>query len=341
MALVVFDGVQGLDVFGPADVFYFANYHAAQAGEPQAPYELVVVGPSAGPVTTAAGPPIVADRALDDETLRPDVLLVAGGLSAQQHAGDRAFVTALRALADRSGEVGSICSGAVLLAETGLLDGRRATTHWALADQLARAHPEVAIEADRIYVRDGVWTSAGITAGIDLALHMVRTHHGAAMASDAARHLVVYLHRAGGQRQFSTHLAADRSENDVIAELMAYVADHPEADLSIPALAERAQMSERSFARLFTAEVGMSPGKYVERARIDAARGHLERTSDGLAAVARRCGFPSETTFLRAFRRVVGTTPTQYRKRFADRPWVDAQGLTAAVAPGRRGRNRH
>ena len=320
VALVVFDGVQGLDVFGPADVFYFANHHAAQAGETHAPYEVVVVGPTADAVTTAAGPRIVADRALGDQSLRPDVLLVAGGLSAQQWAGNAGFIDNLRALAERSGEVGSICSGAVLLAETGLLSGRRATTHWALADQLARAHPEVEIDADRIYVRDGVWTSAGITAGIDLSLQMVRTHHGASMAADVARHLVVYLHRSGGQRQFSTHLAADRSSNDVVAELMAYVADHPGAELTVPALADRAQMSERSFARLFTAEVGMSPGKYVEQTRVDAARGHLERSRDGLAAVARQSGFANETTFLRAFRRVVGISPTEYRRRFAAHP---------------------
>lgn len=320
VALVVFDGVQGLDVFGPADVFYFANFYAEQAGESAAPYEVVVVGPGAGPVVTAAGPPIVADRSICDETLRPDVLLVTGGLTARQRASDAAFVDALRALAGRSGEVGSICSGAALLAATGLLDGRRATTHWALADELAAAHPEVTIEADRIYVQDGVWTSAGITAGIDLALHMVRTHHGAAMATDAARHLVVYLHRAGGQRQFSTHLAADRSGNDVVAELMAYVADHPEADLTVPALAERACMSERSFARLFTAEVGMSPGKYVERARVDAARGYLEHGRDGLGAVAKRCGFRNQETFLRAFGRVVGISPTEYRRGFAAQP---------------------
>jgi transcriptional regulator GlxA family with amidase domain len=320
VALVVFDGVQGLDVFGPADVFYFANFYAAQAGETDLPYEVVVVGPTVGVVATAAGPSIVADHALDDQSLRPDVLLVAGGLSAQQWAGDEGFVESLRAMAERSGEVGSICSGAVLLAKTGLLSGRRATTHWALADQLARAHPEVQIDADRIYIRDGVWTSAGITAGIDLALQLVRTHHGAAMAADVARHLVVYLHRAGGQRQFSTHLAADRSGNDVIAELTAYVADHPGADLTVPALADRAQMSERSFARLFTAEVGMSPGKYVEQARVDAARGHLERSRDGLIAVARQCGFANETTFLRAFRRVVGISPTEYRRRFAAQP---------------------
>jgi transcriptional regulator GlxA family with amidase domain len=317
VALVVFDGVQGLDVFGPADVFYFANHHAEQAGEGPPPYAVELVARTPGPVRTAAGPALVAGRSIDDPDLRPDVLLVAGGLGTPEVATDRAFVDALRSLASRSAEVGSVCTGAVLLAEAGLLDGRRATTHWALADQLARGHPTVRMEPDRIYVFDGVWTSAGVTAGIDLALQLVRRHHGAAMAADAARNLVVYLQRAGGQQQFSTHLAAHGSDDDVVAELMAYVADHPEADLSVPALARRARMSERSFHRLFTAEVGISPGRYVERARVDAARARLENSKDGLSAIARRCGFASQETFVRTFRRVVGVSPTEYRRRFS------------------------
>lgn len=323
VALVVFDDVQGLDVFGLTDVFYFANYYAHQHGVLEAPYSVTLVGPRSGPARTASGPAIVAERCLDDTTLRPDVLLVAGGMAATRWAGDKAFVSGLRELAERSGEVGSVCSGAALLAAAGLLSGRRATTHWALADELARAHPDVRLEPDRIYVQDKVWTSAGITAGIDLALQIVRTHHGSAMAADAARHLVVYLQRAGGQRQFSTHLAAQGSSNDVVAELMVHIADHPEADLSVPALAEHANMSERGLHRLFTAEVGMSPGRYVERARVDSARGRLEHSREGLSTIARRCGFASQETFLRTFHRVVGVSPTEYRRRFTPRPLGD------------------
>lgn len=320
MALVVFDGVQGLDVFGPSDVFYFANHYAQQRGEPAAPYSVTLVGPEPGPIRTAAGPSILVETSLEDASLRPDVLLVAGGMEAQAWAEDAAFVAGLRALAGRSGEVGSVCTGAVLLAQAGLLDGRRATTHWALADKLARDYPRVHMDPDRIYVLDGVWTSAGITAGIDLALQIVRTHHGADMAADAARHLIVYLQRAGGQQQFSTHLAAQSSANDVVAELMAYIADYPEADLTVPALAEHARMSERGLHRLFAAEVGLSPGRYVERARVDAAREMLEHSRDGLGAIARRCGFSGPETFLRTFTRVVGLSPTEYRQRFTPSP---------------------
>lgn len=320
VAFVVFDGVQGLDVFGPADVFYFANYFAEQSGADRAPYSVDIVAAQAGPVRTASGPTMLAERSIDDPELRPDVLLIAGGLQIGEATADQQLVRDLGALAERSGEVGSICTGAALLAETGILDGRRATTHWAIADDLAASHPDVAVEPDRIFVEDGVWTSAGVTAGIDLALELVRTHHGAAMAADAARNMVVYLQRAGGQQQFSTHLAAQQSANTTIADLVALIADHPEADLSVAALARHVAMSERSFQRLFTAEVGISPGRYVERARIDAAREALEHSPDGLAAIARRCGFGTVETFLRSFRRVVGVNPTEYRQRFARPP---------------------
>jgi transcriptional regulator GlxA family with amidase domain len=237
-------------------------------------------------------------------------------------------VAELADLAARSGEVGSVCTGALLLAEAGLLNGRRATTHWALAGLLADAHPTVVVDADRIYLHDGVWSSAGVTAGIDLALALVRTHHGSAIAAQAARHLVVYLQRAGGQRQYSAHLAAQRTSHPSLDDLLAHIADHPDANLSVHALAQHVAMSDRSFQRLFTREIGISPGRYVERARIDAARRLLEQTDDGLAAIARRCGFTTVETFHRAFRRLVGVTPTDYRQRFSPRP------AATTAAPG-------
>lgn len=316
VVIVVFDGVQGLDVFGPADVFYFANYLAEQAGEETIPYTIEIAAETVGPVRTASGPLIHADRSISDPDLRPDVLLVAGGLAVEEAASNTDFITRLAELADRSDEVGSVCTGALLLAETGQLNGRRATTHWALAEMLIKDHPEIDVDADRIYVFDGVWSSAGVTAGIDLALQLVRTHHGSEMAAAAARNMVVYLQRAGGQQQYSTHLAAQRSSNPTVADLMAYIADHPDADLTIAALADRINMSERSFQRLFTKEVGMSPGKYVERTRIDSARRLLEQTEEGVAAIARRCGFLTVETFHRSFKRLVGVTPNEYRDRF-------------------------
>ena len=316
VVLVVFDGVQGLDVFGPADVFYFANWVAEQHGEPAAPYTIEIAAPRPGPVRTAAGPALYATSAVGDPALRPDVLLIAGGLHVEATATDAAFIDDLTALAARSDEVGSICTGALLLAGTGLLDGRTATTHWALADTLARTHPLVEVDTDRIFHYDGVWTSAGVTAGIDLSLEMVRTHHGAALATEVARHLVVYLRRAGGQQQYSAHLAAQASPNEDLADLLAYIADNPAADLTVRALAGRAHMSERSFQRLFTDDVGTSPARYVERVRLDAARRLLELTGDGIATVARRAGFRNAETLHRAFKRVLGVTPTDYRARF-------------------------
>jgi len=317
VVIVAFEDVQGLDVFGPADVFYFANYLAEVAGADQAPYTVHVAGPVPGPIRTAAGPMIHADVAVSDPRLRPDVLLIAGGLAVGVAAKDEQFVADIADLADRSEEVGSICSGALLLAETGLLDGRRATTHWASAAKLAEAHPDVKVAPDSIYIHDGVWSSAGVTAGIDLALQLLRTHHGAAMAADAARNMVVYVKRAGGQQQFSAQLAAQSSTHPTIEDVCAYIVDNPSADLSVATLADRVAMSERSFQRLFSKEVGSSPGKFVERCRIDAGRRLLESTTDGLSAIARRCGFTSPETFLRAFKRLVGVSPTEYRQRFS------------------------
>ena len=313
----MFPGVLGVDAFGPADVFYFADYLAERAGEPDLPYSVEFAAAEAGVIPTAAGPSIHADRSIHDPDLRPDVLLVAGGLAAVTMARDGDFVAGVAGLAERSGEVGSVCTGAVLLAAAGLLDGRRATTHWALADQVKAEYPELDMDPDRIFVHDGVWSSAGVTAGIDLALQIVQLHHGQAMAAEAARHMVVYLRRAGGQQQYSTHLAAQESVSPTLGDLLSFIADHPAADLSVAALAERSSMSERSFQRLFTREVGVSPGKYVERTRIDAARRLLEQADDGVAGVAGQCGFANVETFHRSFKRQVGVTPIEYRRRFA------------------------
>lgn len=316
VAIVVFDRVQGLDVFGPADAFYFANYLVERDGGTARPYDVQLVASSVGAVRTAAGPCLHADRAIADVDLRPDLLLVAGGLTVEQVARDRSFVEALTALAARSEQVGSVCTGAALLAAAGLLDGRRATTHWALAGQLASTHPEIDLDPDRIFVHDGVWSSAGVTAGIDLAIELVRTHHGSAIATEVARHLVVYLQRAGGQQQYSAHLAAQQTNDPTIGDLLAHIADHPDAELTVDALADQAGLPRRSFERLFTRETGTSPGRYVERVRIDTARRMLERTPDTLSRVARRSGFSTVETFHRAFRRAMGITPGEYRERF-------------------------
>jgi transcriptional regulator GlxA family with amidase domain len=318
VVIVVFPGVLGVDAFGPADVFYFANYLAERAGERGSPYEVEFAAAEAGVIPTAAGPGIEAGRSIHDPELRPDVMLVAGGLAAVTVARDEGFVDGVGSLARRSGEVGSVCTGAVILAAAGLLEGRRAATHWALAEQVRAEYPELELDPDRIFVHDGIWSSAGVTAGIDLALQIVHTHHGQAMAVEIARHMVVYLRRAGGQQQYSTHLAAQGSSSPTLGDVLAYIADHPTADLSVATLAEHASMSERSFQRMFSREVGVSPGKFVERTRLDAARRLLEQTEDGLAGVASQCGFANVETFHRSFKRQVGVTPSEYRRRFKE-----------------------
>ncbi|MEO1369597.1 MAG: helix-turn-helix domain-containing protein, partial [Acidobacteriota bacterium] len=224
----------------------------------------------------------------------------------------------LRRLAARSRRVVSVCIGAFLLAEAGLLEGKKATTHWRGADELAARFPTVDVLADSIYVKDGnIYTSAGVTAGIDLALALVEEDLGRALALDCARHLVVFMRRPGGQSQFSATLASQQVERHSIDELIAWAADHPSSDLSVEAMAERVHMSVRNFSRVFRSEVGETPAAYVEKVRVEAARRRLEETDEPLGAVATRCGFGSADSMRRSFRRVVKVAPGDYRRRFS------------------------
>ncbi len=246
-----------------------------------------------------------------------DTLLVPGGLGTAQALGDTAYLAAVRALARRARRVASVCSGAYLLAEAGLLDGRRATTHWSECERFARRYPSVDVDADAIFVHDGnCWTSAGVTAGIDLALALVDDDLGRDVALTVARQLVVFMRRPGGQSQFSAQLASQAASRDWLRDLQAYIAEHTEADLSVAALAARCDMSERHLSRVFTRELGVTPAGYVERARVDIARGVLEQTALGLDAVAGASGFGSVETLRRAFQRSVGVAPSDYRARF-------------------------
>ena len=213
------------------------------------------------------------------------------------------------------GRPASVCTGAFLLAAAGLLDGRRAATHWAECERLARRHPRVRVESDPIFVEDeGVWTSAGVTAGIDLALALMERDVGRATALAVARRLVVFLKRPGGQAQFSAALALQASGS--FEELHAWMREHPSADLRVPALAARAGLSERTFARRYAAETGLTPARAVERVRVEAARAALGGPAS-LKVVARGCGFGSEETMRRGFLRVIGVGPSEYRRRFA------------------------
>ena len=313
VVVVAYPDVQSLDVTGPHEVFAMANTKGASR-----PYSIEVVAPEEGTVRTSSGLGIVADGSVASCRGPIDTLVVAGGPGTAQARRDAALLSWLRKAAGRSRRVTSVCSGSLILAAAGLLAGRRATSHWSVCDLLASLHPDVEVDPDRIYVRDGnVWTSAGVTAGMDLALALVEEDHGPAVALDVARQLVLFTRRAGGQSQFSPQVAAVRTDNQPLREVLAFVAEHLDADLSVPALAARAAMSPRTFARAFRAEVGTTPAAFVQASRVEAARRLLETSALGTSEIARACGFGTVETMHRAFRRTVHTTPGQYRQAFS------------------------
>jgi transcriptional regulator GlxA family with amidase domain len=249
-----------------------------------------------------------------------DTLIVAGGIGSRRLVQDARFIAAIRRLAARSRRVASVCTGALLLAEAGLLDGRRATTHWGFCEALAERYPRVQVDPDPIFVRDGdVYTSAGVTAGMDLALALVEDDLGREIALTVARWLVLFVKRPGGQSQFSAQLEGQLAERRPLRELQSFVAENPGADLSVEALAARAGMSPRHFARVFTAEVGVTPARFVERTRVEAARRRLEETDDGVEAIATAIGFGTAETMRRAFLRGIQVAPGAYRSRFRSR----------------------
>ncbi|MGH2713489.1 MAG: GlxA family transcriptional regulator [Thermoleophilaceae bacterium] len=311
VVILAFPGVQTLDVHGPAEVFFTATALARTRG-----YAVEVVAGQAGPVPTSSVA-LHPDRTVEDCRGRIDTLLVAGGRGVSAASADERLVAWLRATALRSRRVASVCTGAFLLAAAGLLDGRRATTHWSACAELARRHPEVRVDPEPIFVRDGdVITSAGVTAGMDLALALVEEDLGREIALEVARWLVLFVKRPGGQAQFSAQLAAQMAEREPLRELQQWIPDNLAADLSVPALAARACMSERNFARAFRRETGMTPAAYVETARVERARIALETSALPVDAVARQSGFGTVETMRRAFNRRLGVSPGSYRERF-------------------------
>ena len=309
--IVAFPGVQTLDVTGPAEVL-----RAATLIKPPG-YEVTVAATDTEPLPTSTVS-LMPDVRLADLASGPiDTLIVAGGTGTRAAEDDDRLIGWLREAAPRSRRVTSVCTGAFLLARAGLLDGRRATTHWASCADLAARYPAVTVEPDPIFVRDGdVATSAGVTAGMDMALALVEEDLGRKTALDAARWLVVFLQRPGGQAQFSAQLAAQTADRAPLRELQAWIPDHLDADLTVPALARRACMSDRNFARAFRRETGLTPGAYVEAARIERARIALETGGLPVEDVANQCGFGTVETMRRAFRRQVGVSPAEYRTRF-------------------------
>jgi transcriptional regulator GlxA family with amidase domain len=321
MAFVAFPGVQILDVTGPLEVCSTATRLLDTAD-----YRTEVVSTHSGPVPSSCGLEI-ATSPISEVGGPVDTLVVAGGADMDEPSRDHELITHLQRLAEEARRVASVCSGAFLLAAAGMLDGRRATTHWAECDDLARRYPGIDVDPDALYVQEGhVWTSAGITAGIDMALALVADDHGRRAAARVARQLVVYLRRSGGQSQFSTLLAAQSADSEPIRELLAWLPDHLTDDLSVPALARPVNLSERQFSRRFKHDVGASPGDQVETLRLDAACRLLETTQNPIEEIARVCGFGATETMNRVFRRRLNTTPGGHRHHFgaADRPGLAA-----------------
>jgi transcriptional regulator GlxA family with amidase domain len=316
--IVVFPSVQLLDVSGPLQVFSTANDIVGESGGAP-PYAPRVVAQGCGDIVASAGLGIAAGR-LPPIDAALDTLVIAGGEGVQVAAADPALVDWIRLRANSARRVASVCTGAFLLAATGLLDGRRAATHWSLCDELARKFPAIRVEPDPIFVRDGpVWTSAGVTAGIDLALAMVEKDLGRTVALAVARYLVVFLKRPGGQAQFSTALSLQAAE-DKFGPLHDWISAHLADEISLAILARQAGMSQRSFSRHYTEQTGLTPGRAVERLRGEAVRQLLLESRLPIKRISRRCGFGSEETMRRSFQRLLGATPQDYRVRFSSDP---------------------
>jgi len=325
---VVFDGTQTLDVVGPLEVFHGAHRLLTQEppergrNEHRDPgYELRIVSIDGRPVRSDSGILLGTDdsigQILDDPT-PIDTLLVAGGVGVRSAVDRPDLVAGVGALAARSRRVAGICTGAFVLARAGLLDGHRAVTHWSSCDLLAELFPHITVEADPIFINDGrMWTSAGVTAGMDLALALVDDDVGPTIAHDVASWLVMFTRRPGGQSQFSAAMRVDWATRPTLRALQSWIGEHLDEDLSVAGLAARAQMSERHFARTFRAECGQTPGDYVEGLRLEAARQLLERSDLTVDVVAQRVGLSGAAVLHRMFRRQLGTTPASYRRHFA------------------------
>ncbi len=310
VAVLAMPGVQLLDVSGPLDVFAEANVQAGYEA-----YRLLTLAIEPGPVVSSSGARLLPDHVIGETDIAIDTLLVAGAPGIAAFPLGPGLIAQLTHAATKARRCGSVCTGAFVLAATGLLDGRRVTTHWAAAKQLAERFPAIEVDEDAIYIRDGqVWTAAGVTAGLDLALALAEADLGRAVAKRVAGQLVMFFKRSGGQMQFSRKKEVGLAGRSALQDIQRWAANHPADDLSVPEMAKRMGITPRHFARLFRAEVGVTPAAWVESVRIEAARRLLEEGIEAPKQVATHCGFADADTLRRAFQRQIGVTPAEYRK---------------------------
>ncbi len=315
IAILLYDGVQSLDVTGPLEVFSGAGRALKARGE--AGYEVRTIARGAATVRSESGLRLAPDGGLPRAPEAIDTLLVPGGAGRAKAVLDPALLRFIALAHGRCRRVASVCTGSFLLAAAGLLDGRRATTHWAFAAELARSHPLVEVEPDPIFIRDGsIWTSAGVTAGMDLALALVEDDHDRELALLIARHLVLFLRRPGNQSQFSAVMRAQQPRREPLREVQREVLEDVAGLHTVEEMARRAHMSPRNFARAFRAQTGVTPARYVESVRLEAARRRLEETAEPVQGVARACGFTSAEAMRRSFQRTLRVGPAEYRRRF-------------------------
>lgn len=301
VALLVLPGIHLTSLAGPIDVFVRASLMLTRTGKRRSPaYEVQLLTADSAPLPAGSGLSLAGGVCWTEARPGIDTLLVLAGADRVQYQFDPDLLDWLRERAKDVRRIGSVCAGAFLLAAAGILDGRQATTHWDLADEFARRYPRIAVDGDRIYTQDGsIWTSAGVSTGVDLALAMVEEDHGHGLALEIARRMVLFMRRGAGQLQFSSQLAAQAADRQPIRELIAWMSEHLDADLSVPALARRVGMSERNFSRVFTQQVSTTPARFVAQLRTQAAKAKLVATSEKLEAVAQSAGFGDGETLRR------------------------------------------
>ncbi len=316
--MLTYEGAQTLDVTGPLEVFGTANELMAYLKPDQpAPYSLEVLAENAGPVGMSSGLTIMADRSFKRYSAELHTLLVCGGGGVSKALENDSLIRFVSRCVEKCPRVASICTGAFVLAKTGALDGKRATTHWRYVEGLQEDFPKVDVDADAIFVKDGsIYTSAGVTAGIDLALELVRRDLGKSVSLSVARELVVFLSRPGGQAQFSRYLESQSLSDGDFTELVDWLGQNLEKDISVELMAERCGMSPRNFARVFRQKMDTTPAKYLESLRLEKARLMMDQQGVALKTVIDRCGFFSHERFRRSFKRSFHVNPQDYQKHF-------------------------